>query len=101
MIYLPSTLTPVPRYPGYFWDVKSHKMFSLKMGGELREMKERRVHPILLQRGYWRGRLKVGDRYYQLSRNGRRRIMLVRDLKKLELVDYDIPVVMRKVEELA
>jgi hypothetical protein len=38
MIHLPSTLTPVPRYPGYFWDVKSHKMFSLKVGGELREM---------------------------------------------------------------
>jgi hypothetical protein len=38
MIYLPATLTPVPRYPGYFWDVKSHKMFSLKVGGELREM---------------------------------------------------------------
>lgn len=99
MIYFPATLTPVPFYPGYFWDVQSHKLYSLKVGGVLREMKMHCVHPIMLRRGYWGGRLSVGDKYYRLSKEGHRRTMLLNELKRLQLVHYDMPVINRVEEE--
>lgn len=98
MIYFPSDLTPVPHHPGYFWDVKKHKMYSLKVGGVLREMKLQKVNPYMLRYGSWRGGLSIGEPFYALSKNGQRRTMLVRNLKKLKLVDYDMPVVNRSKE---
>lgn len=92
MIYFPSTLTPVPNCQGYFWDVVEHKLYSIKQGGELREMKKRRL---------WSGvahkfaRQHSGDLCYTISRNGRRRTLFHEDLKRLELVHYDFPVVKR------
>lgn len=99
MIYFPATLTPVPNYPGYFWDVESHKIYSLKVGGVLRELKRKRVHPAMFNYGNWHGRIAPGDLYYSLSKNGRSRVMLVKDLKRLELVHYDMPVINR-IEEV-
>lgn len=92
MIYFPANLTPVPGTPGYFWNVETHKLYSLKVGGELREMKRKKL---------WGG---VADRfprhhknapYYTASHNGRTRYLFVADLKKLKLEHYDIPVVHR------
>ena len=97
MIYLPSTLTPVPRYTGYFWDVKHKKLFSLKAGGELREMTCRRLWEGVAHRSHRR----PGALYYAVSHKGQRRYLFVEDLMRLEYIDYDIPVVMRKVEEPA
>jgi len=101
MIYFPSTLTPVPYSPGYFWDVKKHKLFSIKVGGMLRELKMLRAHPAMFNYGrftYSKGGLSVGDPYYRVSVNGRYRYLTVASLKKLELVHYDMPVIER-VEE--
>jgi hypothetical protein len=72
-------------------------MFSLKVGGELREMRCQRL---------WKGvahkfTRRAGSKCYTVSKNGVRRTLFVKDLKRLELVDYDIPVVMRKEMELA
>ena len=92
MTYFPATLTPVPGCKGYFWDVAEHKLYSIKLGGELREMKRRRL---------WGGvahkfaRQHSGDPCYQVSNNGRPRTLFVEDLKRLELVHYDFPVVKR------
>lgn len=96
MIYLPATLTPVPYFQGYFWDVEKHKLFSLKQGGELREMKPRRLWNGVSSKFGYRG----GEWCYSVSKNGRRRTIFVEDLKRLTLVHYDIPVV-ELTEELA
>jgi hypothetical protein len=93
MIYFPATLTPVPHSPGYFWDVKTHKLFSLKVGGELRELQCRKL---------WGGAARhfpnrhKGALHYQITRNGRRSYLFVENLKQLELVEYDIPVITHK-----
>jgi hypothetical protein len=90
MIKFPATLTPVPKLPGYFWDVNSHKLYSIKIAGILRELKLQRFHPSFR---YNRGtRLKPGDLYYALSHLGRRQYMPVSTLKKLKLLDYTMPV---------
>jgi hypothetical protein len=94
MIKFPATLTPVPTHPGYFWDIKSHKLYSIKVGGELRELKMRYVNRYTT--GYRRfSKYRQGEKYYTLSREGCAHIMLVRHLTKLTLTDYDIPVVHR------
>lgn len=92
MIYFPGTLTPVPRCQGYFWDVAKHKLFSLKLGGELREMK---VQNLWAGVAHKFGRRHGGEKYYRVSVNGRYRYLFIEDLKKLEIVHYDIPVVER------
>jgi hypothetical protein len=91
MIKFPATLTPVPKLPGYFWDVNSHKLYSIKVGGVLRELKVQRCKAY---RGCNRfSKVKVGELYYGLSHRGRSMPTPVRDLKKLALVDYDVPVI--------
>jgi hypothetical protein len=90
MIKFPTTLTPVPELTGYFWDVKTHKLYSIKVGGVLRELKVQRGKAY---RGYNRNsKVKIGELYYGLSHRGIHCPFRVRDLKKLTLVDYDVPV---------
>ena len=98
MITLPDTLTPVPRCPGYFWDGTLDKLFSIKVGGELRELRLMTVHPAAMRYKSW-GKWTVGDRYYRLSVNGRTRYWTRAELRKLPLVDYAIPVIERTQDE--
>tara|TARA_R110000850_G_scaffold519_1_gene3164 strand:- start:3427 stop:3729 length:303 start_codon:yes stop_codon:yes gene_type:complete len=100
MIKFPATLTPVPKLPGYFWDVESHKLYSIKVGGVLRELKMQYVNRYTTQ--YRRfSKFRQGEKHYSLSKEGRTHIMLVRDLKKLTLVDYTMPVIDYTVKEVA
>tara|TARA_R110000851_G_scaffold6382_1_gene26009 strand:+ start:976 stop:1275 length:300 start_codon:yes stop_codon:yes gene_type:complete len=98
MIRFPATLTPVPFRPGYFWDVDSHKLYSIKIGGVLRELKVQRLHPCA-QAGRF-AKIKTGELYYALSQQGYRRSISVKELKKLALVDYAMPVIDYGVKEV-
>lgn len=96
MIYFPATLTPVPNCQGYFWDVVKHKLYSVKVAGELRELKVRTLHPAAARYGGFKWfKINVGDTYYVVSVKGRLRYLPVASLKKLELVHYDFPIVKR------
>jgi len=96
MIYFPDTLTPVPNCPGYFWDVKKEKLFSIKIGGVLRELKMLTAHPAMFthRTSRWLN-LKPGQRYYRVSVEGRNRYLPLAGLKKLEVVHYDMPIIER------
>ncbi len=97
MIKFPATLTPVPKLPGYFWDVEKHKMYSIKVGGVLRELKVQRQVGYF---GYNRfSRVKFRELYYDLSHQGMSHRISVRELKKLEIVDYDVPVINLVIEK--
>lgn len=96
MIYFPADLTPVPHCPGYFWDMQKERLFSLKMGGVLRELKMLRAHPAMFRYGNSRWlNLDVGDKYYRISVDGKNRYLPVASLKRLEMVHYHIPVIER------
>lgn len=96
MIYFPETLTPVPLCPGYFWDMKKEKLFSLKVGGVLRELAVKKGHKSMFRYpGAKFLGIEVGDKYYQVSIDGKRRYLPVKALKKLEMVHYKMPVVER------
>jgi hypothetical protein len=92
MITLPATLTPVPKYHGYYWDVVEHKLYSIKPSGVLREMTLRHV---------WNGvshkmHLPAGTPYYTISHKGQRKLVLLDKLMLLKLVDHEIPIVPRE-----
>jgi len=82
MITLPKEFTAT-KYPGYFWNVKTQTLYSIKISGELREMQ-------LTKPNYWNSWPCAG---YRISHKGRRRTMLVSYLEKLESTDSEIPIV--------
>lgn len=69
------------RYPGYFWNTKTQSLFSIKVTGELREIKFRKM-------SQW-------NRYdgYQVSHKGQRRFLPIQYLKTLS--SQEIPVCTR------
>jgi hypothetical protein len=90
MIIFPSNLAAVPDYPGYFWDVEKHRLYSIKCGGELRPLKKRRL---------WGGvsgqfpRRHANDPCYRISHKGSPRYLFERDLKTLTVQTYHFPIV--------
>ena len=68
------------KYPGYFWNTKTNRLFSIKVSGELHELK-------LHYPTYWNN----GRYGYRVSVKGNRRWLLIRDLKRLN--SQTIPVV--------
>jgi len=90
MITLPPPFTAT-RYPGYFWNTETKLLFSLKVGGELREMK--RYYPSRWTR--W------DTPYYLVYHQGRQRGMGLRYLSELKLQDSEIPVTYRENRRVA
>jgi hypothetical protein len=91
MITLPKPFATVPSCPGYFWNTENHKLYSIKMAGELRELKMNKVNSWTFKRMYRSKAARFGDEYYTLSVQGKPRCRLVKKLKKLKCVDYEIP----------
>lgn len=60
-------------YPGYFWNTLTRRLFSIKVTGELREMKYTKA-------SYWTN----GIEGYRVSYKGRRRWLTSKYLKTLQ-----------------
>ena len=80
MVTLPPEFTAT-KYPGYFWNVKTQTLYSLKVGGVLREMKI--THPNFFNK-YFHG--------YRVCHKGYRRNLSIDYLEKLEIKDSRIPI---------
>lgn len=70
------------KYPGYFWNIKTQTLFSVKIGGELREIKSQKPNLWNNLGNRSKGRGMEGG--YRISHKGRRRWLLIADLKELE-----------------
>ncbi len=81
MVTLPPEFTAT-RYPGYFWNIKTQKLFSLKVSGELRELK-------LIRPNHWNGWKDPG---YRVSHEGVRKVMSLPYLQTLKLKDSKIKI---------
>ncbi len=68
------------RYPGYYWNTKTQRLFSIKVTGELREMRFNKAN----QWNHYRSG-------YQVSYKGRRHYFPIEYLKTLN--SQEIPVV--------
>ena len=79
MITFPLQFTAT-RYPGYFWDVEKKKLYSIKVTGELREIKRAKSSHF---NRYFEG--------YVVSHKGRRRNLSLEYLHSLKAVDTVIP----------
>ena len=73
MVTLPKDFVAT-RYPGYFWNVKEKKLYSIKVTGELRPMK--------FQKGGNFGWVRV-EPGYQISVKGQKRRYTISYLDKL------------------
>lgn len=90
MISFQKTLTPT-KYPGYYWDVESKKLYSFKIGGVLKEMKLLKL-PYFLKRNVYFKNMYVGQKYYRLSHKGRTVYLTYDYLEKLKIKDYTITI---------
>lgn len=79
MVVLPKGLTAT-KYPGYFWDTKKHKLYSIKIGGVLKEMPITKPNSFNYMRGPG----------YRVSHKGVRRVLSIEYLKKLVLEDSEV-----------
>ena len=68
------------KYPGYYWNVRTEKLSSVKIGGELREIK-------ISKPNHWNKLYqtdKGAEGGYRISHKGRRYWLYVTELKQLE-----------------
>lgn len=79
MITLPAPYIAT-RYPGYFWNIETRTLYSLKVGGVLKEL-----------RSNYASKWNNWTPSYSISHHGERRHMTLRYLNKLRLVDSVIP----------
>ena len=81
MVTLPKEFVAI-KYPGYFWHLKEQKLYSIKVGGVLRRLSgPRKPNPF---NHYIEG--------YQISVEGRKRVIALATLTKLKAADSVIPV---------
>ncbi len=79
MVTLPAPFTAT-KYPGYFWHTEDKKLYSIKMAGELRELKIK--HPNYFN--------KLHEDAYQISHKGIKHYLFLRILEKLTIKDSEI-----------
>ena len=81
MVTLPKDFVAT-KHDGYFWNLKEQKLYSIKVGGFLRRLSgPRKTNPF---NHYIEG--------YQVSVNGKKRILALDSLKKLKAADSIIKV---------
>lgn len=83
MVTLPLPFVAIPNYPGYFWHLTELVLYSLKVGGELRELR-------LNKKGFYHE-----EDCYTISHLGRKGILTRALLMRLNPTDSEIPVVTR------
>lgn len=86
MVTLPKPFVAT-RYPGYFWHLEKQVLFSLKVGGELREL-------VLCRKSIW-----CPEDAYHISHLGQRQFMTLAYLKALTDADSEIPIGIRSIPE--
>ena len=87
MVSLPREFVAT-KVPGYFWNTKTKTLFSIKLYGELRELKKCRP-------GYWNKEFHNFNGY-RVSHKGKRRKLYLDYLMELEEVDSEIKIFNRK-----
>lgn len=80
MIKFPPEFTAI-RYPGYFWNTKDGRLYSIKISGELR--------PLTLSKANFFNKFTSG---YKLSVKGKKRYMPLHALQNLTIRDSVIKV---------
>lgn len=76
------------KYPGYFFNTTDHKLYSMKIDGILKPLKFHKPNHFN-NLVYWRHHTEGG---YQVSVKGRKRWLLIEELKAIKEHDATIPV---------
>jgi len=90
MVTLPENLTAT-KFPGYFWDVKEHVLYSIKIGGVLKELTKIPFGRLTrFVPNAWR--MDCDKFCYNISVKGRQNFYTDRYLYSLKIEDSEIPV---------
>jgi len=84
MITLPKEFTAIIKYPGYFWNIDSQTLWSIKINGVLKELKASNLSFSTSFRRF--------DKGYFISHKGLRRFISLDSLKRTTYKDSVIPV---------
>lgn len=84
MVILPIGFTPT-KYPGYFWNVPEQALYSIKVSGVLTRLKKYNW----IYKNYPISREHLP--HYRVSVKGKRKILTVEELCKLNIADSVIP----------
>lgn len=82
MVVLPSGFVQLDHLPGYYWHVEQKKLYSVKISGVLTPLKLRKAFF-----GFVRGRRVEHPAGYTVSQKGRRRLVSLEYLEKLQVPD--------------
>lgn len=88
MIRFPKNFVAIKGYPGYFWNVEEDHLYSIKISGILTPLKEQNVGSYLIARF---GGFTPNERYYNISQDGRSRILTVAKINRIIEKDHTIP----------
>lgn len=80
MIVFPSSFVPLRKFPGYFWDREKRALYSLKVDGVLKKMKEQTVTRYM-SRFVFEGS-KIGEGYYCISFQGKKKYVFVNTISR-------------------
>ena len=87
MVTLPKEFVAT-KYPGYFWNINDKALYSVKITGQLKQMKSGFTGDMI--DGRWVPNYNVPA--YRISVAGVRKILLIKDLEKLKETDSVFPV---------
>jgi len=87
MVILPIDFVAT-KYPGYFFNISDGQLYSLKIDGVLKPLKF--AKPNHFNHMIYRKKPTAGG--YYVSVKGRKRLMLIENLKELTQTDAEIPV---------
>lgn len=80
-VTLPEYFKAVKGHPGYFFNESDQCVYSLKIGGTLKKLKEYTVSDYVAYKLKYN--VREGEKYYMFSKNGVGRIMMFSRIKKL------------------
>lgn len=80
MIVFPPDFIALRKYPGYFWSRDKQALYSLKVDGVLKKMKEQKVTRYQ-SRFVFEG-AKIGESYFTISFNGKKKYVFVNTISR-------------------
>ena len=89
MISFPPGFVALKKAPGYFWHTEAKALYSIKVDGILKRLKECSVSRYQARHVFT---APVGSRYYCVSKAGKKKYVFVHKIQRYLAEDYVIPV---------
>ncbi len=90
-IEFPQGFVALKKYPGYFWNTEEKKLYSMKVDGILKPLRQY-VYTDVAARHMFRPRMFIGDKYYTIYQKSKRKTVIVHEIERYLDYDHVIPI---------